>query len=57
MTIQGKVTTEHLQRLAYLYVRQSSLHQVHEHRESTARQYELKRRPGAWMEHRATDHY
>ena len=47
MTIQGKVTTEHLQRLAYLYVRQSSLHQVHEHRESTARQYELKRRARA----------
>jgi DNA invertase Pin-like site-specific DNA recombinase len=44
---QGKVTTEHLQRLAYLYVRQSSLHQVHEHRESTARQYELKRRAQA----------
>ena len=44
---QGKVTTEHLQRLAYLYVRQSSLHQVHENRESTARQYELKRRAQA----------
>jgi DNA invertase Pin-like site-specific DNA recombinase len=44
MMTQGKVTTEHLQRFAYLYVRQSSLHQVHEHRESTARQYELKRR-------------
>ena len=47
MITQGKVTTEHLQRLAYLYVRQSSLHQVHEHRESTARQYELKRRAQA----------
>ena len=43
MIAQGKVTAEHLQRSAYLYVRQSSLHQVHEHRESTARQYELKR--------------
>ena len=43
----GKVTAEHLQRAAYLYVRQSSLHQVHEHRESTARQYELKRRAQA----------
>jgi len=31
MISQEKVTTEHLQRLAYLYVRQSSLHQVHEH--------------------------
>jgi hypothetical protein len=47
MMTQGKVTTEHLQRFAYLYVRQSSLHQVHEHRESTARQYELKRRAQA----------
>jgi len=47
MTIQGKVTTEHLQRFAYLYVRQSSLHQVHEHQESTTWQYELKRRAQA----------
>ena len=44
---QGKVTAEHLRRSACLYVRQSSLHQVHEHRESTARQYELKRRAQA----------
>jgi DNA invertase Pin-like site-specific DNA recombinase len=47
MIAQGKVTAGHLQRSAYLYVRQSSLHQVHEHRESTARQYELKRRAQA----------
>src|SRR5262249_16204308 len=47
MMTQGKVTAEHLRRSAYLYVRQSSLHQVHEHRESTARQYELKRRAQA----------
>jgi DNA invertase Pin-like site-specific DNA recombinase len=33
--------------LAYLYVRQSSLQQVHDHRESTARQYDLKRRAQA----------
>jgi len=39
-----KITPEHLRRLAYLYVRQSSLHQVQEHGESTARQYALKRR-------------
>ena len=32
---------------AYLYVRQSSLQQVHDHRESTARQYDLKRRAHA----------
>jgi len=47
MNIQGKVTSDHLNRLAYLYVRQSSLHQVHENRESTARQYDLKRRAQA----------
>jgi DNA invertase Pin-like site-specific DNA recombinase len=47
MIAQGKVTAAHLQRSAYLYVRQSSLHQVREHRESTARQYELKRRAQA----------
>jgi DNA invertase Pin-like site-specific DNA recombinase len=47
MITQGKVTAQHLQRLAYLYVRQSSLHQVQDHRESTARQYELKRRAQA----------
>jgi DNA invertase Pin-like site-specific DNA recombinase len=43
----NKVTTEHLRRLAYLYVRQSSLQQVQDHRESTARQYDLKRRAQA----------
>src|SRR5712664_1647139 len=47
MITQGKVTADHLRRLAYLYIRQSSLHQVHEHRESTARQYDLKRRAQA----------
>lgn len=44
MNVQGKVTADHLRRLAYLYIRQSTLHQVHENRESTARQYDLKRR-------------
>lgn len=47
MSSLGKVTAEHLDRMAYLYVRQSSLHQVQEHRESTARQYDLKRRAQA----------
>ena len=42
--IVQKVTSEHLQRKAYLYVRQSSLHQVHMNRESTERQYALKQR-------------
>ena len=42
-----KVTSDHLRRDAYLYVRQSSLHQVQENRESTARQYDLQRRAEA----------
>jgi DNA invertase Pin-like site-specific DNA recombinase len=44
MTLPTKVTPEHLRRGAYLYVRQSTLHQVQENRESTARQYDLQRR-------------
>ncbi|MDQ2828564.1 MAG: recombinase family protein [Chloroflexota bacterium] len=39
-----KVTASHLQRLAYLYVRQSSLRQVMENTESTVRQYALRER-------------
>jgi DNA invertase Pin-like site-specific DNA recombinase len=39
-----KVTARHLARTAYLYVRQSSLRQVLEHTESTARQYALRQR-------------
>ena len=41
------VTAHHLQRLAYLYVRQSTLQQVFEHTESTARQYALRERATA----------
>lgn len=40
----SKVTADHLKRDAYLYVRQSTLRQVSEHGESTARQYALKQR-------------
>ena len=36
-----KITDEHLARMAIVYVRQSTQHQVLEHRESTARQYAL----------------
>jgi DNA invertase Pin-like site-specific DNA recombinase len=36
-----KITDEHLQRIAIVYVRQSTQQQVLEHRESTARQYAL----------------
>ncbi len=36
-----KIRSHHLERAAYVYVRQSSMHQVREHRESQRRQYEL----------------
>src|SRR5213080_757504 len=39
-----KITARHLGRLAMLYVRQSTLHQVLENTESTARQYALRER-------------
>jgi DNA invertase Pin-like site-specific DNA recombinase len=45
MTIASeKVTTRHLARLAYLYVRQSTVRQVFENTESTTRQYALRER-------------
>src|SRR6266481_2786242 len=37
----SKIEREHLQRLAYVYIRQSSLHQVQFNTASTARQYNL----------------
>jgi DNA invertase Pin-like site-specific DNA recombinase len=48
----SKVTSDHLERQAFLYVRQSSLQQVEEHRESTRRQYALRERAIAlgWRE-------
>jgi len=39
-----KIQTTHLERRAAIYLRQSTLKQVHEHRESTARQYALRQR-------------
>jgi DNA invertase Pin-like site-specific DNA recombinase len=39
-----KVTSAHLQRSAYLYVRQSTVRQVFENTESTQRQYALRQR-------------
>jgi len=39
-----KVTASHLSRMAYLYIRQSSMQQVIENTESTERQYALKQR-------------
>jgi DNA invertase Pin-like site-specific DNA recombinase len=40
----NKITSEHLSRKAYLYVRQSSVKQIFEHGESTRRQYALRDR-------------
>ena len=42
--IPGKITPKHLKRSAYVYIRQSSLSQVHENLESKRRQYELANR-------------
>jgi len=42
--MSGKILPTHLERRATVYLRQSTLKQVHEHRESTARQYALKQR-------------
>ena len=39
-----KIKPEHLTRAAYVYVRQSSGHQVRHHRESLLRQYALTER-------------
>lgn len=39
-----KIQTTHLERRATVYLRPSTLKQVHEHRESTARQYALQQR-------------
>jgi DNA invertase Pin-like site-specific DNA recombinase len=52
MNAESKVTAGHLERAAYLYIRQSSLHQVLENTESTERQYALRRRAVAlgWPE-------
>jgi DNA invertase Pin-like site-specific DNA recombinase len=46
MNQQGpfKVTASHLKRIAYLYVRQSTVRQVFENTESTKRQYALRER-------------
>src|SRR6266700_3320363 len=39
--VDERLTTAHRAKLAYVYVRQSSLHQVRQHQESTALQYRL----------------
>ena len=42
MTQHDKVTSSHLKKQAFLYIRQSTIRQVFENRESTKRQYALK---------------
>ena len=44
LEMHHKITATHLQRQAYLYVRQSTLRQVLENTESTKRQYVLRER-------------
>jgi DNA invertase Pin-like site-specific DNA recombinase len=48
MIRSDKITDEHLERLAIVYVRQSTQQQVLEHKESTARQYALADRAVAF---------
>jgi Resolvase, N terminal domain len=42
--MSDKIRTTHLERRAAIYLRQSTLKQVHEDRESTVRQYALRQR-------------
>jgi DNA invertase Pin-like site-specific DNA recombinase len=44
MTDTTKIKPTHIQRAAVVYVRQSTISQVEQHRESTARQYALAER-------------
>ena len=43
-TTNQKITTEHLKKAAYLYIRQSTIRQLVENKESTKRQYALRER-------------
>jgi DNA invertase Pin-like site-specific DNA recombinase len=51
-----KITSQHLQKTAYVYIRQSSMGQVLHHRESTERQYALQdtARSFGWLPSRIT---
>jgi DNA invertase Pin-like site-specific DNA recombinase len=42
--MNDKIRPSHLERVAFVYVRQSTLHQVRNHQESRRRQYELQNR-------------
>jgi DNA invertase Pin-like site-specific DNA recombinase len=54
LEVSAKITAAHLARRAYVYVRQSSTHQVRHHRESQHNQYALVRRARAlgWLPER-----
>src|SRR5437588_12345965 len=49
----AQIQAYHLQKMAYIYLRQSTLGQVRHHQESTARQYALKDKALSlgWPEH------
>lgn len=44
-----KLAERHLNRAAFVYVRQSTLQQVRNNTESSRRQYGLEGREGAWI--------
>ena len=46
--VPAKITAQHLERTAYVYVRQSTMTQVHEHLESQRRQYALAEHARTW---------
>lgn len=48
LTVNNKIKSYHLERLAVVYVRQSSAQQVLNHQESTALQYNLRDKAIAW---------
>jgi hypothetical protein len=47
--MSAQIQAYHHQKLAYIYLRQSTLGQVRHHQESTARQYALKDKALSWM--------
>ena len=47
MKVMEKITSHHLSKVAYVYLRQSTMNQVRHHRESTERQYALQEKARA----------
>lgn len=48
MSHHPKIKADHLRRAAYIYIRQSTWHQVSEHLESQDLQYQLQHRAEQW---------